>query len=122
MINDLILEYEKSFFSMAFCINRQNLESILAEDFFEYGQSGQVWDRTTTIDTLTTLTEDRQIEISDFNLTELSENVLMTRWVSYHELNKTYALRTSIWKKNNNQWQLFFHQGTPMFRNENTPQ
>ena len=95
---------------------------MLAEDFFEYGQSGQVWDRMSTIDTLTALTEDRQIEISDFNLTELSENILMTHWVSCHKLNKTYALRTSIWKKNNNQWQLFFHQGTPMLRNENTPQ
>jgi len=112
-INDLILKYENDFFSKDFCNIQENLENRLSKDFTEYGKSGTIHNRERTINALQSITQDRDIEITNFTLTQLSENTLLARYTSHHKNPNTQALRTSIWKQENKQWKLYFHQGTP---------
>lgn len=112
-MKDLILQYEKDFFSAEFCSNRANLDSRFSKDFFEYGKSGTVYDRECSMNALMRLSKDRQIQITQFELTTLSENVLLIHYISHNKEDNSYALRTSIWKMENSNWKLYFHQGTP---------
>ena len=113
-MNEKILQYEKDFFSFKFCSNRANLENRLAKDFFEYGKSGIIHTRESTINSLASLIEDRRIEIINFELTALSEGVLLVHYTSWHKDDDLYTLRTSIWRYEDGEWKLYFHQGTPL--------
>jgi len=112
-IKNVILQYEKDLFSCNFCNNRVNLENRLATNFVEYGSSGAIYDRDSIINALVGLSQDRDIEIMDFQLTVLSESILLANYISYHKGNGKYVLRTSVWKFENNNWKMYFHQGTP---------
>ena len=111
-MKELILSYEKDFFSKSFCNNIKNLENRLSKEFYEYGKSGSVYDRAAVIKSLNNLPSDRQIEILEFKLTELSECVLLANYITHHKDNNSYVMRTSIWKIEEKIWKLFFHQGT----------
>jgi len=112
-MNEKILQYEKDFFNINFCCSRENLENRLSKDFFEYGKSGVIHNRKSTINSLVSLTEDRRIEIINFELTALSESVLLVHYTSWHKDDDLYVLRTSIWKIEDGEWKMYFHQGTP---------
>ena len=114
-MKELILGYEKDFFSQSFCSNIKNLESRLSKEFYEYGKSGSVHDRAIVINSLNNLPSDRQIEILQFELTQLSECVLLVNYISHHKDDNSYVLRTSIWINEDETWKLFFHQGTPQY-------
>ena len=111
-MKNLILQYEKDFFRLEFCKNRKNLESRLSKDFLEYGKSGSVYNRDDSISRLMKLPKDNLIEIIQFELNTLSDSVLLARYISHHKENNSYARRTSIWKIEDNEWKLYFHQGT----------
>jgi len=115
--DDLILQYEKDFFSFNFCSNRAKLENRLASDFVEYGSSGVIYDRESTINALVGLTRDRPIEIHNFKLSVLSKDILLAHYITHHKDDGKYALRTSIWKFENSNWKMYFHQGTPLQSN-----
>ena len=112
-ITDLILEYEKDFFDKNFCDNRSNLEERLAPNFIEYGKSGKTYDRGNAIKALCDLPQNRQIEITNFKVSQLSCDALLARYISHDLKDDAYALRTSIWKYEDGKWKLYFHQGTP---------
>ena len=112
-MKDLILQYEKDFFNAEFCSSMANLDGRFSKDFFEYGKSGSVYYRECSINALMGLSKDKQIEITQFELTPLSENVLLVHYISYNREDNSYALRTSIWKTEDSNWKLYFHQGTP---------
>jgi len=114
-MNEMILQYEKDLFCFEFCSNRENLENRLAKGFVEYGSSGAVYDRESIINALVSLSKDRVIEIIDFVLSELTKEVLLAHYISYHKDEERYALRTSIWKFENSEWKIYFHQGTPCY-------
>lgn len=110
---DLLLEYEYDFFSSKFCSDIANLEKRIHLDFVEYGRSGNVHTRKEIIEFLLNMKSDRDIDIIKFSKTELCENVSVLHYISYEKLSDRYTRRTSIWKKEDNDWMLFFHQGTP---------
>jgi hypothetical protein len=90
--------------------------ALLAADFFEFGQSGVVWDRQQTIEGLA---QEPLMERSMRNFTTrlLSESVVL---VTYRSVlrdpvssKEWHALRSSVWKLIDDRWQITFHQGTP---------
>jgi len=113
-LKNTILQYENDFFDIKFCNSRESLENRLSINFIEYGSSGSVYDRENIINALIPLTENRQIEILQFDLTLLSDDVLLAHYISHHKNDNRYALRTSIWKIEDSQWKMYFHQGTPL--------
>jgi len=112
-VTALILQYEQDFFDAAFCADRHRLEGRLSKDFVEYGKSGAEYTRDETIRALSAMADDKRIEITRFSLTRLGEDVLLARYVSYETDAHSYARRTSLWRLEDGEWKLFFHQGTP---------
>jgi len=112
-MKDLLLQYEKDFFNAEFCGSRANLETRLSKDFIEYGKSGSIHDRESTIRALMDLSEDKQIEIAQFEITALDDEIVLVHYTSYDKDENSYSLRTSIWKIEGGNWKIYFHQGTP---------
>ena len=107
-----ILQYEEDFFSAEFCNSIDNIENRLCLDFYEYGKSGEIHRRDDIINFLLNMKKNRDIGIHNFSVTVLNENVLIAHYVSHEKVTNQYALRTSIWMKEEELWRMFFHQGT----------
>jgi hypothetical protein len=95
--------------------NRAQVEALLAEEFLEFGSSGNVWSRNQIFDLLAAETYS-PIAIEDFEYAQLSEDVAL---VSYRAVRtdsqsaqRLASLRSSIWIKKSTGWRLRFHQGT----------
>ncbi|MGG5242094.1 DUF4440 domain-containing protein [Pseudomonas lurida] len=88
------------------------LAQLLAEDFVEYGASGNVWgSRAQVIDGL----QDEVFaarRITEFAVKLLSKGVALVTY-RCHRSGVGTSLRSSIWREEKGQWQMVFHQGTP---------
>lgn len=113
-LDKLILEYENDFFKKDFCDKIQNLNNRIHDEFIEYGKSGHIFNKNLIIEYLSNLNSDRDIEIKKFGIKLIKDDLVIANYISDEKEIKTKALRTSIWIKENSDWQLFFHQGTPM--------
>lgn len=87
------------------------LSNLLAEDFFEIGSSGQVWRIKDGIDVIGIGVV--RMQLSDFEVHPLSENIILTTYKIFNEDKKQHSLRSSIWKYEHSKWKMVFHQGTP---------
>ena len=85
------------------------LDKLLAEEFIEFGSSGKIYNKQIIIETLP-LAEPINGAIENFNVTELSEDVMLTTYRAI--IDGVESLRSSIWKNNGQEWQMVFHQGT----------
>ena len=96
--------------------SREELEKLLADDFIEFGSSGSIYRKPNTLTNLSTSTDKVVYEVSDFVAKELSENFVLNTFKTKQTINDidvVVSLRSSIWKKTDGNWQMFFHQGTP---------
>jgi hypothetical protein len=96
--------------------------SHLTDDFLEFGGSGRVFDKATILEDLA---KEFQAEphrpaslLTDFKTRELAPNVILA---TYKATRRNAAgepigqsWRSSIWTQVNGQWQITFHQGTPI--------
>jgi hypothetical protein len=89
------------------------LERLLTEDFREFGASGTVHDRASTIDLL--MQESRApftpVEVSDFTARKLGDDAALVTY--YSKRGDAVRLRSSIWRRDEGSWRMMFHQGTP---------
>ena len=99
--------------------SRELVESLLASDFSEIGASGQLYDRSTTVDGLlgeTPAAQARLPIVQDFVAAELAEDVVLVTYRSIREasedLPERATLRSSIWMLEGGNWRMRFHQGT----------
>lgn len=90
----------------------KEIEKLLSDDFFEFGSSGRVWHKQDCLG-LNGM-EIVQMTISQFEIHSLSEGVVLTTYQIYDDKKLQKTLRSSIWKLNEDQWQMVFHQGTPI--------
>lgn len=91
------------------------LRRLIAEDFFEFGVSGTVWTRDAVIEALHGESFSPR-EVSDFKVTLLAEGVALVTDRGHRfatsQRPASDSLRSSIWRLNDGQWQMQFHQGT----------
>lgn len=101
--------------------SRTEVGQLLEEDFVEFGQSGQVYDREATLAALfdgarnlgrvSSLPPLRKI--TDFKAMLLTSGIA---WVTYRLVEPKPAaavsLRSSIWRQSEGRWRIVFHQGT----------
>lgn len=89
-----------------------HMNRLLAEEFFEFGQSGRVWTRQEVIEM-----EPRRIGVRlplpDFNIHRLGPDVALVTYRSVVTGSESAANRASVWKRIGPGWRLVFHQGTP---------
>ncbi|TXC76271.1 DUF4440 domain-containing protein [Metabacillus litoralis] len=112
MINlkEHLQQLEESLLKPEIRSSQQELKKLLAEKFFEFGSSGKVLYKNEDIGV-----EGIGIvnmEISDFEIHPLSDEIVLATYCVFNVDNKQYSLRSSIWKLINERWQMVFHQGT----------
>jgi len=115
-LREIIYKLETDLLKPEIRTSVEKLDELLADDFIEYGSAGLIYDKALILERLPQ-------EISplytlyDFEIVILSKEIVQTRFKTTRinaDNIKTISLRTSLWRKNNNKWQMFFHQGTPI--------
>ncbi len=117
-LKTIIYDLETSLLKPEIRSSTSDLDLLLADDFREFGSSGEIYDKKLILERLPKDTQTSPVEflVSDFQIQELGENIVLATFKTDKTLpDKSHvgALRTSIWRKNNNSWQMIFHQGTP---------
>jgi len=88
--------------------NKDKLAEILADGFVEIGSSGQMYSKSECLDGVS-----KAVMVMDnFEITILSEHVVLTTYFIENRTSGKNSLRSSIWKFIDNRWQMVFHQGT----------
>lgn len=95
----------------------KNLNLLIDDEFIEISSSATHYDKTDVIQWLST--EDQSIRSgTDFLAKLLGNNLVLLAYVSHIQsalgAPVKKALRSSIWRKQDDIWQMVFHQGTPM--------
>ena len=111
---DMFIQLEKQLLEHSVRKNPGLIDQLIADDFIEFATSGNIY---TKLDILEQLPEEEHAtwEAYDFRVVELSAEIVQVTFKTKRQ-NKygfiTSSLRSSLWKLNCDQWQMFFHQGT----------
>ena len=97
--------------------SQEQLDELIADDFYEIGVSGTVWTKPAVIEALKDESFSQR-SISDFSLTMLAAEVALVTYRGHRyatpERPSADSLRSSIWKYFDGKWKMVFHQGTPL--------
>ena len=118
---DLIKHLEERLHDPAIRNAPDVVASLLAEDFLEFGRSGETYKK---VDVVQSLAAERDRELSrltayEYELKVLSADVVLLTYRTARKRRGTselHTLRSSIWKLTDGRWQMVFHQGTPTIR------
>jgi len=95
--------------------SRERLDRLLADDFREFGSSSQVFDKEQIIQALQNETP-LKFSLHGFAAVTLAPEVVLVTYRATCTVVATgavtHSLRSSIWRKQNGQWRMLFHQGT----------
>lgn len=97
--------------------SRRALHDLLAEQFFEFGSSGTVYDRDMIIELLVQEAggNEGELRTGEYQLHTISEDAVLLTYESsllFADGSARRVLRSSIWKHEGLRWRLRFHQGT----------
>ncbi|MFI7409431.1 DUF4440 domain-containing protein [Streptomyces sp. NPDC049627] len=89
------------------------LGELLHPEFREFGASGRSWDRTSIIESLLAgeAPGPRPVVVSRMEGVRLAPDVVHLTFDS--ENNGRRAHRSSLWRRTDDGWQMYFHQATP---------
>ena len=113
-VADTIRELEECLLDSEVRADPQRIETLLADEFTEFGSSGRVYDKADAVKQLPA-ESGLTFSLSDFAVNQLSPQlVLATYRVAIREQGSVrHTLRSSLWVHRSDRWQLLFHQGTP---------
>lgn len=114
-LKNTIHELETSLLKPEIRSSKEALDKLLTDDFVEFGTSGNKYTKTDILERLPLNTNNVVYIVSDFEIKILSEDIIMTNFKTDRTINdteKVFSLRTSLWRKEENGWRMFFHQGT----------
>lgn len=89
------------------------LHTLLADDFVEFGRSGNVYMKRDQISFSKQKPREPLYDISEFVLKELSPEVFLATYKTVRLHDNQQTLRSSIWRVSAESCQMVFHQGTP---------
>jgi len=100
--------------------SQESLALILAAEFREFGSSGRVFERASVLGVL--LAGGRpQLKFEEFLATPVSGEAALVTYVARSVAGpgwKPPSLRSSLWVRRDNRWQMVFHQGTRLAAEE----
>lgn len=107
-------QLEESLWQAEVRFSIEDMEGILAPDFFEFGRSGRTYDRQTILESETYEIK-AVLPLPDFRVRLLGPDVAQVTYNSIvdYPTGIEYGRRSSIWSRDNGKWKLRFHQGTP---------
>ncbi|MDQ0350374.1 hypothetical protein J2R98_000177 [Alkalibacillus filiformis] len=89
----------------------ETLNELIADDFVEFSSTGVIYDKENILKRLPS-EDDPGITLSNFQIKHLSPTCVLTTFKIFIESKQKFSLRSSVWKLNNEKWQMTFHQGT----------
>jgi hypothetical protein len=115
-------EIEKNIFDLEYKLQSvggrssvEELNNLIADDFLEFGTSGNKYNKQDTLKSLPTEDGKFKYSMSDFSVKQISDNIIQAIYKTdrtENDANKVTSLRSSLWRNENGQWRMFFHQGT----------
>jgi hypothetical protein len=118
--SSLLCELEKKLHRPETRASADAVAGLLADEFIEFGASGQIWTRQQVIDGLArdrTTHAEGEHDGSEFRVHWLAEGVALVTYRGTLRMpslgTERRYLRSSIWKRIDGQWRMVFHQGTP---------
>ena len=111
---DEIREAEEACLDLGIRADAGRLESLIADEFVEFGSSGRVWDKASVLEVVPA-ESGLAFSLQDFAATELAPDLVHTTFrLSIRDPNsERHSLRSSLWIRRSGRWQILFHQGTP---------
>ena len=114
-VEKIILELEERLNNPEARKSVEELDELIADDFFEIGSSGKKYFKKDVMNFLK-LESEHKILIEEYKITELTEELILANYLAVKlnaETNeKKFSLRSSIWRSFNGKWKIVFHQGT----------
>lgn len=96
--------------------SRAELETLLTEDFVEFGSSGRFFDREAIITVLGEELPSSEAAVAEFQIVARSLDLAVVTYrisrTSGDENGPRISLRSSTWIRENGRWRMRFHQGT----------
>ncbi|MEI6285539.1 MAG: DUF4440 domain-containing protein [Bacillota bacterium] len=117
-IYKLIYDLEIALLASEVRSSREKLDVLLADDFKEFGSSGEEYSKQDILEQLPEATKIASVEflVSDFQVQQLAEDIVLATFTTDKKMpdnSRVVSLRSSIWRKTGKGWQMVFHQGTP---------
>ena len=110
----LLRELEERLLQQSVRLDESALTTLLTDDFVEFGASGQVW---TKAEVIVALLSEAFVtrRIYDFDVRWLSIDIALATYrcgTASVDGVEFFSLRSSIWRRQADGWQMVFHQGT----------
>ena len=85
--------------------------ALLADEFVEFGASGKVW---TKPEVVAAMASSQPIErtFEELTVRELSPSICLVTYRVIDATPRSASLRSSLWRRDGETWQMLFHQGT----------
>jgi hypothetical protein len=97
--------------------DRARLGQLLHAEFHEVGRSGRAYDRAIILKYLSEQESSPSVISDDFAVSQLAPDIALLTYRSAHRKEDgslvDHTLRSSVWVRVENLWQLRYHQGTP---------
>ena len=102
-------ELEEAHLSLIVRESPEELDKILADDFWEIGSSGIIYDKKECLELGVVLSK---MTLYNYEIERLAEDIVLATYFIEDQTRNRNTLRSSIWKFIDERWQLSFHQGT----------
>ncbi|MGE7022059.1 DUF4440 domain-containing protein [Solibacillus cecembensis] len=108
-LKEHLKQLEESHIGLEVRNSNEKLDEILADEFFEIGSSGYFYNKQDCLETGVVLTE---MSLHNYEIYPLAPDVVLATYFIVDKTRNRNTLRSSIWKRMDERWQLYFHQGT----------
>lgn len=119
-LSEILLELEKKLLDPVLRQAPEKLAHILGDDFVEFGSSGRAYDKKQVLYLLRKQVAAR-LTIEEFRVVELAPAAALVTYRARGEpangKSEKHSLRSSVWVQRVGEWQMIFHQGTPVPEN-----
>lgn len=108
-----LMAREPLFHREEFGVTQQDYERMTDPDFWEVGASGRRYSRDYVIETLVSRHEHPTYEtwhIEDFQCRKIADECYLATYTLFQ--NDRESRRSTIWRRCNGDWKIFYHQGT----------
>ncbi|MYL35635.1 DUF4440 domain-containing protein [Pontibacillus yanchengensis] len=102
-------ELEETHINLEVRSSSDELDKILADDFWEIGSSGIKYHKKDCLELGVVLSE---MTLHNYEIQQLAPGVVLSTYFVEDKTRDRNTLRSSIWKFIDERWQLYFHQGT----------
>jgi hypothetical protein len=110
----MVVEAELSLLRPDVRSSAEAVQALLDPEFVEVGASGRRWDRKAMVAALGTgeITDPEPIEATEVAGVRLADDLVHITYVS-RRTGGTSVRRSSVWRRTDGTWRLYYHQGTP---------